>query len=222
MSDPVAAALVAASLVAVVDWIAIARDGRRLERLAKPGVMALLIVAVILAGPGSSAVRWLLIGALAASLAGDWLLLPPVTTGRFTAGLAAFLAAHVGYLAVFLLGDLQAGPAALGALAAGVLLVTAGRPILAGARRVGLGGPVVAYFGAICLMAIAATASGSAPAMAGAWLFVASDTLLGSDRFAAPPAVTRSAAAHRRLAVIVTYHAAQVLLTVAILGTSVS
>ena len=85
-----------------------------------------------------------------------------------------------------------------------------------------MGGPVVAYFGAICLMAIAATASGSSLAAAGAWLFVASDTVLGWDRFAAPPAASRAAAARRRVAVIVTYHAAQVLLTVAVLGSSLS
>ena len=67
-------------------------------------------------------------------------------------------------------------------------------------------------------MAIAATASGSVIAAAGAWLFVASDTLLGWDRFAAAPAASSGTEARRRIAVIVPYHAAQVVLTVAILG----
>jgi uncharacterized membrane protein YhhN len=130
----------------------------------------------------------------------------------------AFLVAHLAYLALFLLGDLEAGRAALGAGGAVVLLVTAGRAILAGARRVGLGGPVVAYLGAICAMAIAATSSGNVLAAAGAWLFVASDTVLGWDRFAGPPAASAEAAARRRVAVIVPYHVAQMLLTVAVVA----
>lgn len=214
MSGPVVAALLVAGLIAALDWIAVARGDERAERIAKPAALAALIVAAAIAGAASSPTGLLLLAALAASLAGDWLLLPPV---RFTAGLVAFLAAHVAYLALFLLGDLQVGSAALGVAATSILLATAGRPILAGAARAGMGGPVIAYFAAICLMAIAATASGSPLAAAGAWLFVVSDAALGWDRFAAPPAVTRDAAARRRLAVIVTYHAAQMLLTIAVL-----
>jgi uncharacterized membrane protein YhhN len=219
VSGPVVAALVVAGLTAVADWIAVASNHRSVERIAKPAVIVCLLGGVVLADPGASASRWLLVAALAASLAGDWFLLPPV---RFTAGLAAFLAAHLAYLALFLLGDLEGGWAALGVAAAVVLLATAGRSILAGAARAGFGGPVVAYFTAICLMAIAATATGSPLAAAGAWLFVASDTLLGWDRFAAPPATSPAARARRSVAVIVTYHVAQVLLTVAVLGWSVS
>ena len=139
MSGPVLAALVAAGLVAVADWIAVARDQRSVERIAKPVVIVCLLAAVALAGLGASASRWLLVAALVASLAGDWFLLPPV---RFTAGLAAFLVAHLAYLALFLLGDLQDGWAVLGVAAAVVLLATAGRPILAGARNAGMGGAV--------------------------------------------------------------------------------
>lgn len=215
MTPPVAGTLIAAALVAAADWIAVARDDRPFERIAKPAVIVCLFLAVVLAGPGTSAVRWLLIAALGASLAGDWLLLPP---GQFVAGLAAFLVAHLAYLAAFLLGDLRPEPATVAVVAVIVLLVAVGRHILDGARRAGLGGPVLAYFGVICLMAIAATASGSLLAAAGAWLFMASDTVLGWDRFAASPAGSPEAAARRRLAVIAPYHAAQVLLAIAILG----
>ena len=215
MTPPVIAALIAAGFVAAADWIAVAKADRLFEGIAKPGVIFCLFVAVLLAGPGTSAVRWLLIVALAASLAGDWLLLPP---GQFVAGLAAFLVAHLAYLALFLLGDLQAGWAAVGLAATVLLLLTAGRPILAGARRAGLGGPVAAYFAAICAMAIAATGSGSPVAATGAWLFLASDTILGWDRFAAAPVPSPDAEARRRIAVIVPYHAAQVLLAIAVLG----
>lgn len=216
MTAPVIAALIAAGFVAVADWLAVAKADRLFEGIAKPGVILCLFVAVLLAGPGTSPIRWLLIVALAASLAGDWLLLPP---GQFVAGLVAFLVAHLAYLALFLLGALEPGLAAGGGIAAVALLATAGRPVLAGARRVGLGGPVVLYLGAILAMAVVATASGSVLAAAGAWLFVASDTLLGWDRFASAPAASPAAVARRRVAVIVPYHVAQVLLTVAVLGT---
>lgn len=219
MSLPGALALVAACLAAVIDWLAVARDDLRTERIAKPAVIVALIAAVVLAGPGVSAVRVLLVIALAASLAGDLLLLPP---GRFTAGLAAFLVAHLAYLALFLQGPLDAGAALVGLGMAAVVLLVAGRPILAGARRAGMGGPVAVYLGAICLMAIAATASISPSATVGAWLFILSDALLGWDRFAAPPGGSTAAAAGRRAAVMVTYHGAQILLAVAVLGSSVS
>jgi uncharacterized membrane protein YhhN len=214
-----AIALVAACLAAVIDWLAVASDDLRIERIAKPAVIVALIAAVLLAGPGVFPVRALLAMALAASLAGDLLLLPP---GRFTAGLVAFLVAHLAYLALFLLGPLDGGAALVGLGMSAVVLLVAGRPILAGARSAGMGGPVAAYFGAICLMAIAATAGASPGATVGAWLFILSDALLGWDRFAAPPAGSPGGAARRRIAVMVTYHAAQILLTVAVLGSSVS
>ncbi|MEO7664707.1 MAG: lysoplasmalogenase family protein [Candidatus Limnocylindrales bacterium] len=212
MTTPVVVALAVAGLAAAVDWIAVARGDGVLERIAKPAVMVGLLAAVLLAGPGTAPVRWLLVLALAASLAGDWLLIPP---GRFVAGLVAFLVAHVAYLAIFLLGRLEVGGALAGLMLAGVLLLTAGRTILAGARRARLAAPVAAYFAAICAMAIAATASGSVPAVAGAWLFVASDTLLGWVRFVDRRADESPAP---RVAVIVPYHLRQGLLAIAILG----
>ena len=218
MSPAVVGALIAAAFVAVADWIAVARDDRAFERLAKPAVILCLFVAVVLAGPGISPARWLLIGALAASLAGDWLLLPP---GQLLAGLAAFLVAHLAYLALFLLGGFHPEPATVAVVAMLILLVTAGRRILGGAAEAGMGGPVVVYFGVIAAMAVAATGAGSLLAAAGAWLFVASDTLIGWERFVAPPEPSSVAATRRRVAIIVTYHAAQLLLVIAVLGLDV-
>jgi hypothetical protein len=60
-------------------------------------------------------------------------------------------------------------------------------------------------------MAVAATRTGTPAAVAGAWLFVTSDTLLGWGTF-------RGADSRRqRVAVIVTYHLAQLLLVVSFL-----
>jgi uncharacterized membrane protein YhhN len=207
--------LIAAAFVAIANWIAVGRDDLALERITKPLVIAWLLGAVVLAGPVASLPRWLLIVALGASLAGDRLLLPP---GRFVAGLVAFLVAHLAYVGAFLVGPQAPGLIALALIVAAGTALTIGRRLVRGAQRVGLGGPVSGYLVAILAMAIAATGSGSLPAALGAWLFVVSDTILGWDRFAAGPPSTPVGAARRRLAVIVPYQAAQVLLTIAILG----
>jgi alkylglycerol monooxygenase len=215
VSGPSLAVLAMVAALAVADWVAVATSASGLERIAKPAVVVGLLVTLIIAGVDGTPARWLLLMALGASLAGDWFLLPPE---RFRAGLAAFLCAHLAYLALFLAGPLQPDRAAAAVVAAVVLGATAGRPILRGASRSGLRGPVAAYLGVILLMAVAATGSGSIAATFGAWLFIGSDTTLGWDRFvAAPPASPRDATT-RRLAVIVPYHAAQLLLTAAVLA----
>ena len=211
-------ALVASGLVAVIDWAAVLRGNIHIERIAKPAVMACLILAVLVALPGVAAARWLLVVALAASLAGDWLLLTPV---RFTAGLVAFLLAHLAYMALFVLGTLEIAGGLVGVVLAIAVLAGVGRRILAGARAAGAGPAVGVYLTAICAMAVAATASGSVLAALGAWLFVTSDAMLGWDRFVALPAATAGAAACRRVMVMVTYHAAQALLTIAVLRLAV-
>jgi len=214
LTQAATAALVAAGLAALADWTAILRCAATVERLTKPAVILLLVLAVVAEGPGDSPRRWLLIGALSASLAGDWLLLPPT---RFTAGLAAFLLAHLAYLAVFLSGPLDPAWALGGGVVAAATLLGLGRPILAGATRAGMQAPVGAYLVAICAMAVAATASGSLLAAAGGWLFVASDAMLGWGRFVAPAPGSEVDAARTRVVVMSTYHLAQAALVIAIL-----
>ncbi|MES2209138.1 MAG: lysoplasmalogenase [Chloroflexota bacterium] len=214
MNPLIAVAVAAAGVAATVNWYAIVRGDLQLERVSKAAVLAPLLAAVLLNDPDAKATSLLLGAALAASLAGDWLMLPP---GRFTAGLAAFLVAHVAYLAVFLLGPLDAVLAAAGAAIGVGTLMVAGRPILLGATRAGMRRPVGAYLVGITLMAIAATASRSPMAAVGAWLFVASDARLGWRRFVTSPETRDTAPAWHRLGVMVPYHAGQILLTVAIL-----
>ena len=200
--------------VALVDWYAVARGDAGRERIAKPAVIAVLLAAAMLGDPHARPVSLLLGAALGASLVGDLLLLPPV---RFRAGLTAFLLAHVAYLAAFLLGPLNAVTALIGAVLGVGVLVLVGRPVLRGATAAGMRRPVAAYFAAIVLMAIAATASGSVVAAAGAWLFVASDAVLGWRQFVVSPESRAMAPAWHRLGVMVPYHLGQILLTAAIL-----
>ncbi len=217
--------LVAASL-AVTDWLAVragGHAGRRVERLAKPGVMVALIVAAALATPATPEARtaqpWLIAG-LVSSLVGDVLLLPP---GRFVAGLLAFLLAHVAYLVAFL--QLPGEPAWLvaGMAAALVIVATVGRTLVRAAGRVRLGRPVGVYVIAICAMAVAATRTGTTTAIAGAWLFVASDALLGWGRLRQPvPGLERGRGRGLGTAVMVTYHVGQALIVVAVVGFGVA
>ena len=206
---------------AIVDWIAVRLDGprsRAVERVAKPLVLTALLAAAIawpVGAADSAAVRPWLVAALAASLAGDVLLLAP---GRFIAGLVAFLVAHVAYLVAFAQLPGSVPWFVVGVVLAGVVVATVGWAMLAAARQLGLGAPVAVYLVAICGMAIAATRTGLPTAILGAWLFVASDAMLAWGRFRAPSAGSPRGSAGLRVAVMVTYHVGQVLLFVALVG----
>lgn len=230
-------ALLAAVLVAVVDWVAVARRWRGLELIAKPSVILALLAAVAaspgpvapdhgpLAAAGTLSPGWLLVlGGLFASLLGDLLLVPPA---RFVAGLVAFLVAQVAYLVRFVGQPIALGdPAAIARIALGLAIALAvawlpGRRILAGARRAGLGAPVAVYLVAILAMALAATASGLWISAVGAWLFVASDAMLGLARFADGARGSSddgAADARWNVATMAAYHAGQVLIVVGLLA----
>jgi uncharacterized membrane protein YhhN len=99
-----------------------------------------------------------------------------------------------------------------------LMIASVGRVLVRAARAAGLAGPVLAYLVVICLMAVAATRTGLPLAILGAWLFVASDSMLGWGRFRAPAAGSPRGTAWMRIGVIVTYHGAQALLLVALAG----
>jgi uncharacterized membrane protein YhhN len=217
-----AAPLAIAAIAAVIDWAAVwvgGRWGLAVERIAKPAVLVALLAAALTAHawtPEAQAARpWLVLG-LVASLAGDVLLLPP---GRFVPGLLAFLVAHVAYLVAFLQLPGEVPWLVIGIVAAAVLVMTVGRALVRAAARVGLAGPVAAYLIAIMLMAVAATRTGEPAAIAGAWLFVASDAMLGWGRLRAPEqGLQRGGGPTQRVAVMVTYHLGQVLIVLALLA----
>lgn len=196
-----------AAATAVVDWWAVAARRRRVEYVAKPGVMVWLIGAALAIDPGGNS--WtsaLFVLALIFSLAGDVFLM--LERERFVAGLASFLVAHVGYVAGLAATSLvSAVPLAAGVAVVAGGAATLGRRITSTVRRTdgALFAPVVVYMVVISAMVATAAGTGVAIAIAGAVLFYASDALLAWNRFVAP---TR----HGRLAVIVTYHLGQGLL----------
>lgn len=212
MTTPAAILLGLAAAFAVADWVAVARGEKRLEYVAKPAALALLVGVALLLEPADPTQRAWWVAALVCSLAGDVFLMLP---GRFVPGLASFLLGHLAYIAGFWLGPVDAVGAAEFAVALGLPLLgvaVLGPRILAGARSHDrrLAVPVGAYFAAINAMVASALLTRQPLAIAGALLFFASDSMIGFRNFVA----------HRSwhdLAIITTYHVGQGLLVLSLL-----
>src|SRR3954453_6764989 len=65
------ALLAAAGILAVLDWIAVARGARQAERIVKPLVLAAMVLAAVAAHPVKPGVHGWLVTALCLGLAGD-------------------------------------------------------------------------------------------------------------------------------------------------------
>ena len=200
----IAYVLLAMALVAaVVDWVAVVDDDRKLEYLCKPLTVVLLILAALAIDPDSQNTRTWFVSALVFSLAGDVFLMLK-ERDLFVPGLAAFLLAHLAYVGGFITGGVDALRLVLGVVLAGADVVAVGTRIVNAAHEKApeLVVPVVAYMGVISAMLVFAVGSGNGAALLGALLFFASDAMIGWNRFVrelrwAP------------LAIMVTYHLAQ-------------
>jgi len=193
-------ALTAFVVLALTDWVAVARRWKPLEYFAKPATLTALLVYAA-SGPGPSV--WLLI-ALAFSLLGDVFLMLPADL--FLAGLTAFLIAHVAYILDFHVSVTARAVCLLITLAAASPLAVR---VMRAIDDVGLRSAVALYMGVIALMVASAFASGNVVAAAGATLFFVSDALIAWERFVTPRAWARTA-------IIVTYHLGQLGLATAL------
>lgn len=201
--------LVIAALAAIADWSAVASRNKRLEVYAKPAATAALVLAAQFLAGGPSERRSWFIAALVLSLLGDvFLMLEPE---EFIAGLVAFLLAHLAYIAGFAVGpDLSALPVWLGIAIAAAFAATVGSVVIARSPP-SLKVPVALYMTVICAMVVAAIAAGPLLAVVGAMLFLASDSILGWRKFVQEQP-------WMPVAVMTTYHAAQALLVLSLLG----
>ena len=206
------AAFLFAGAFAVADWVAVERANKALEYVAKPATMVALVAAALALDPADSGQRAWFVAALILSLAGDVFLMLP--RDLFVAGLASFLLGHLAYIAGFVARGLDGPNAVLGAIAIAIIGSALVRPILHGvrAREPQLAAPVVAYMVVISGMVASARGAGVALAAIGALAFYCSDALIAWNRF------VRSQR-HGALAIIVTYHVAQVLLTASLVTT---
>lgn len=204
--------LLASIALTLANGWAVAASRRDVERLTKPAVIVGLIATAAVVDPTVDLpVRGLVLGALAASLVGDVLLLPG---GSLVGGLAAFTVAQLAYGASFGLRDPLIPAVAAGLLASAVIGATVGRRLL-GASPGRLRAAVAVYLVVILGMASLATGTLVPAAVVGAWCFVASDALLGWSLFVDPGAAGRPT---RRVAVMATYHVAQVLLVLSLVA----
>lgn len=202
--------LVLTVVCAVADWVVVHRGNQVLEYVFKPLTMILLFeVVLFIDGPPNDVRMWFGLAVLL-SMLGDVFLMVPADL--FIAGLAAFLLAHLAYIAGLAGAGLD-GPPMLVALVGLALLVSViGVRVVAGARRTDtrLTAPVIAYLAVISLMVMCAFGSNSPWAIAGALLFYTSDAVLGWTRFVED-------LPHQRLAVMTTYHLGQIGLVLSLL-----
>jgi uncharacterized membrane protein YhhN len=194
------ALLAAFAVVAVANWVSRARDDHRLELATKPTATLLLLGLALALEPADPTVRALIALGVGLSLVGDVLLLPQVEV--FIGGIAAFLLAHLAFVAAFAVMGVDPVPAVVAAVAVAVLAAPIARRLLSAlgdSGDAGLRGPVLVYLLVIGAMVATAVGTGSPLAMAGAVTFLASDTLLAWNRFV-------RAVPFGRPLVMITYH----------------
>ncbi|MFN2463274.1 MAG: lysoplasmalogenase [Candidatus Dormibacteria bacterium] len=190
--------------VACADWLAVTHGQRRVEYVCKPAVIVLLVGSALALQPVSGTQRAWVVVALALSLAGDVALVLP--RERFEVGLGAFLLAHAAYVVAFISSGFSAARAAMaltGLLIVGaVLMQRVVRGLRAGPHRTPVAA-LVTYGVALSATVMFAFASRQPLAVVPAMLFYISDSVLATRRFIRPRP-------WMPLAVIVTYHLAQV------------
>ncbi|MDH5508399.1 MAG: lysoplasmalogenase [Anaerolineae bacterium] len=223
--------------LAILDWIAIIQETKRLGYFTKPGVILALIAGLWVASPAaSSPIRLWFTGGLLFALAGDILLMLP--SRPFLYSLVAFTFTHLAYIQgfgffeIWPAGYLPIAPSELPLiaylpavlLAAMVALVSwrAFRRIRVGILASGYANlvfPATLYAAALSLMLLASLSTLFSrawlviPAFAvslGGLLFYYSDTLLTWDRFVKP-------LSNARVKVRVSYHLAQILISTAVI-----
>lgn len=203
--------LLALALAAAAgDWVAVQQENKVLEYVCKPLTMVLLVCAALALDPDVSAVRAWFVVALVLSLAGDVLLMLPAD--RFVFGLAAFLLGHIAYIVGMQVDGVDGPRFLVGVVLVMTLLAVIGTAILRSVRagpEPKLAGPVVAYMFVISAMVSSAIGVGHPAGIIGAGLFYASDALIAWNRF-------RRELPHGHLAIMVTYHLAQIALVVSL------
>lgn len=208
--------LIIAMVSAILNWAAIEQHWKKIEYVAKPATMVIVIIWLVLNGGLSSGIIWFTLGAVF-SLAGDVFLMMP--QNLFIFGLVSFLIGHIFYIVGFNVfsADFDGGGTAY--LLAIVIIL--GYVIFRIYNRLASGLtakqltklkiPVLVYSLVITLMVISALSCFFRPgwelthtlwAIAGALLFYISDTILALDRFVSP-------ISHARLLTMITYHLGQ-------------
>lgn len=189
---------------AFVDWSAVHLQRKRLEYVAKPATLALFVASALALDPADDTVRTWFVVALAFSLLGDVFLM--LAEKYFVLGLGSFLIGHVAYVAGMLIDGVELARMGPGIVLVAICATVIGRRVL---RSVQAGdtpelfGPVAVYMTVISLMVVSAFGTGHWTAILGALAFYASDAMIAWNKFVRE-------LRHGKVAIIVTYHLAQV------------
>ena len=214
-------------LIAAVDWVAVARNWKKVEYIAKPAAMLILLgMLAVLGRFGSLPLVCFSLG-ISFSLAGDVFLM--ISYARFSdrwflPGLAAFLLAHISYILGLNSPLPNVSPIwSLGlAIVLGLSAARILQRIIAGVRQKGLPRlvrPVGLYGMVITLMLLSALltlnsaawkTSAAGYVTCGAILFYFSDVLLAWNKFVNP-------IKNGRLANMILYHLGQAAMVVGVL-----
>ena len=210
-------------LCAILEWVAVFKDWRRLEYFAKPGVMLFLLAWALVSGGIKAPLAWFELG-LVLSLVGDVFLLLSNERRWFLFGLGAFLLAHVVYVIGF---NSPLPPFSIMSIGVAVIVLMTALPpvrrILLGVKQKGLPRllePVRVYAMVVSLMLFSALMAlfrtdwlaGPAYLVSlGAVLFISSDMLLAWNKFVKP--VRRG-----RLLLMILYHLGQMALIAGVVG----
>ncbi|MGB8212376.1 MAG: lysoplasmalogenase [Anaerolineales bacterium] len=210
-------------LVAAIDWLAVAKDWKKVEYVAKPAAMLVLLGLLGWIGGFRSVPLVCFSLGIFFSLVGDIFLM--ISSKRwFIPGLAAFFLAHIAYI-IGLNTPLPDVSPLLSLGLAVILALTAARilrRIIVAARQKGLESMVrpIGFYGlVITLMLLSAlltfdnlawNASAAGLVAGGAILFYFSDIILAWDKFVNP-------IKHGRLADMILYHVGQAALVAGVL-----
>ena len=191
-----------ALLVSALDWIAVARKARTLEFVCKPAAALAFLATAIALDPAANGARTSCCIALGFCVLGDVFLMQ--SRDAFVAGLAAFAFAQIFFAASFVLQSPTLARLVIGLIVTIPCVVLLARRYLRALVASGQSRmlrPVVVYMTVIAVMVVSAITGGSGFGIAGALLFLASDSLIAEQRFVEDRA-------WQPLAIIITYHLA--------------
>lgn len=194
--------LVLALTVSALDWVAVAFRLRPMEYVCKPTAAVIFLMTALTLDPADEVARAVLVVALVFCVAGDVFLMLP--RDAFLPGLGSFAVAQILFTVSFALREPTLTGAIVGVVAVVVGATVLARRFIGALRRSGSGSMVPAilvYVTVISAMVVSAVAGGSPVAIAGAVLFMISDSLIAEERFV-------TSRRWQRLVIIVTYHMA--------------
>jgi alkenylglycerophosphocholine hydrolase len=219
--------LISYFLIAILDWVAVVNGLKKVEYIAKPAAMLILLGLLLLVGGfGSLPLICFALG-IFFSLVGDVFLMlsyNSLSDRWFLPGLAAFLLVHIAF--IIGLNIPTPGVSPIWSLGLGILLALSAarllRRILAGVTQKGLGRlvrPVALYGMVITLMLLSALLTlfsswwnvyAAVLVASGAILFYFSDTLLAWNKFVKP-------LKNGRVINMILYHLGQLALVVGVI-----